>query len=163
MAHDPLGGTPSDPTPPDHATVAPRAGGGRIAPGAGLTVAVDLLALAAFVVAGMRSHAAGSRLEVFARNAIPLGGAWIAVALALRTYRPPTLGRLLATWAIAVPAGVGLRAWWTGSPEGRDLAVFGAVALTFTLAFLGAGRLLVAWLSSKVGRGRAQAGGRPAQ
>lgn len=117
-----------------------------------LTVALDLVALALFVIAGMRSHATDPQIEVFARNAVPLGGAWIVVALAVGTYRPPSLPRLLVTWAIAVPAGVALRAWWTGSPSGPDLAVFGAVALAFTLAFLAGGRLVVSLLAGRLAR-----------
>lgn len=117
-----------------------------------VTVALDLVALALFVIAGIRSHATDPQIEVFARNAIPLGGAWIVVALAIGTYRPPSLPRMLATWAIAVPAGVALRAWWTGSPTGADLAVFGAVALAFTLAFLAAGRLVASFLAGRPGR-----------
>jgi hypothetical protein len=50
-----------------------------------LTLGVDLLALGLFVIAGMRSHRASSQLEVFARNAVPIAGAWIAASLAFRT------------------------------------------------------------------------------
>lgn len=114
-----------------------------------LSFAVDLLAITVFVVAGMRSHRTGSAIDVFARNAVPLGGAWIATAFLLGSYRPASLSRLLATWAIAVPTGVVLRSWWTGSPDGDELLVFGAVAMLFILAFLGAGRMLVGVIGSR--------------
>jgi hypothetical protein len=103
-----------------------------------------------FVIAGMRSHGTASQLEIFARNAVPIGGAWIVASLLLRTYRPPALTRLLATWAVAIPVGVVVRSAWTGSPDGDDLFVFGAVAMAFTLAFLGAGRFLTTLIASRV-------------
>ncbi|HSL11777.1 MAG TPA: DUF3054 domain-containing protein [Actinomycetota bacterium] len=111
-----------------------------------VTLVVDCLALALFVLAGMRSHRTASQLEIFARNAVPIGGAWLVVSLVMRTYRPPSLARLVLTWAVAVPSGVVLRTLWTGSPSGDDLLVFGAVAMAFTLAFLGAGRAVAAFV-----------------
>ena len=116
-----------------------------------LTCVVDLLAIGLFVIAGMRSHRTDSQLEIFLRNAVPLGGAWLAASFALRTYRPPSLGRLLLTWAIAIPAGVLLRAWWTGSFDAGDVLTFGGVALAFTLAFLAGGRLLTNVLAPRIG------------
>ena len=123
--------------------------------GARLTFALDLLALALFVIAGMRSHRTASQLEIFARNVVPIGGAWLIVSAVLGTYRPgpgrtPSLRRLFLTWAIAVPAGVLLRSWWAGSPDGEDLVVFGAVAMAFTLAFLAGGRLVANLLASRL-------------
>jgi hypothetical protein len=115
-----------------------------------LTFAVDVVALMLFIVAGMRSHRTATQLEVFARNAVPIGGAWLVVAALLKTYRPPSLPRLLLTWAAAIPVGVVLRSWWTGSPSGDDLLVFGGVALAVTLAFLAGGRLLSAVLGSRL-------------
>lgn len=104
-------------------------------------LAVDLLALTLFIVVGMRSHDVGSRIEVFARNAVPIGGAWLAAAALLRAYHPPSLPRLLRAWIVAVPVGVALRSWWVGSPVGDRILVFMGVALVFTLAFLVLGRL----------------------
>jgi hypothetical protein len=115
-----------------------------------LTFAVDVVALTLFIVAGMRSHRTATQLEVFARNAVPIGGAWIVLAALLKTYRPASLPRLLLTWAVAVPIGVLLRAWWRGSPSGEDLLVFGGVALAVTLAFLAGGRLLSARLGPRL-------------
>ena len=88
----------------------------------------------------MRSHDTGSHLEVFLRNAVPIGGAWVVTAQTLRTYRPPWLVALLRTWIIAV--GVALRSWWVGSPTGNRMVVFSVVALGFTLALLVLGRLV---------------------
>jgi len=118
-----------------------------------ITLAVDLLALALFVVAGMRSHRTASQLEIFVRNAVPIGGAWLVASLVLGTYRPPALVRLLVTWALAIPVGVVLRSLWTGSPDGDDLLVFGAVAMAFTLAFLGGGRLVTALIAPRLRAG----------
>ena len=115
-----------------------------------LTLVVDVAALLLFIVAGMRSHRTASQLEIFARNAVPLGGAWIVVAALVQTYRPPSVPRMLLTWAIAVPVGVLLRSWWTGSPRGEDLAVFGGVALVIILAFLAGGRLLCALIAPRL-------------
>jgi len=102
---------------------------------------VDLLALTLFIVVGMRSHDIGSRVEIFVRNAVPIGGAWLAAAALLRTYHSPSLPRLLRTWIVAVPVGVALRSWWVDSPVGDRILVFMGVALVFTLAFLVLGRL----------------------
>jgi hypothetical protein len=115
-----------------------------------LTLAVDLLALGLFVVAGMRSHRTASQVEIFARNAVPIGAAWLLASALVGTYRPPSLMRFLGTWAVAVPVGVLLRSWWTGSPDGDGLLVFGAVALVFTLAFLAGGRLVTNVLASRL-------------
>ena len=120
-----------------------------------LTLALDLLALAVFVVAGMRSHRTASQLEIFARNAVPIGGAWLVASAVLGTYRPgpgrsPSIKRLLLTWVTAVPLGVLLRSWWTGSPDGEDLLVFGAVALAFTLASLAGGRLVASLVAPRL-------------
>jgi hypothetical protein len=117
-----------------------------------LTLALDLVALAVFVIAGIRSHRTASALEVFLRNALPLGGAWLVASLVLGTYRPPSLARLLLTWLVAIPVGVLVRAWWTGSPDGTDVLVFGGVAMAFTLAFLGAGRLVAAAIAPRLAR-----------
>jgi hypothetical protein len=41
-----------------------------------------------------------------------------------------------ANWLLAVVAGVAIRTWWVGSPNGRDLWVFLTVALVTNGAFL---------------------------
>jgi hypothetical protein len=113
------------------------------------TLVLDLLALAAFIVVGMRSHRVGSQAEVFLRNAVPIGAAWLVAAFVLRTYRPPSLLALLRTWIVAIPVGVVLRAWWVGSPVGDQILVFVGVALVFTLAFLALGRVAAALVAAR--------------
>jgi hypothetical protein len=43
-----------------------------------------------------------------------------------------------------------LRAWWTSSFDSSELFVFGAVAMVFTLAFLGAGRLVATVIAPRL-------------
>jgi hypothetical protein len=107
-----------------------------------VALAADLVALAAFVVIGVRSHHEATRLEVLLRNAVPFGGAWLVVAAVLRTYRPPSTFRLVKTWSIAVPAAVVLRTLWVGSEGTTKILVFLGVAMAFTLALLIVGRLV---------------------
>ena len=107
-----------------------------------LTMAVDLVALPLFVIVGMGSHDRDGQFAVFARNAVPIELAWLVVAVLVRTYRPPTFGRLLLTWVIAVPAGLVVRTAIAGSFDDADVLVFFAVAMAFTLLFLGIGRLV---------------------
>jgi Protein of unknown function (DUF3054) len=118
-----------------------------------VVLATDLLALAVFVLVGARSHHEHAASTVFLRTAVPLGGAWLVVAAFLRTYRRPTIARLVKTWAIAVPAGVVLRALWLGS-EGSRVLVFLFVAMVFTLLFLLAGRVLARFVVSRRRRRR---------
>ena len=108
-------------------------------------MAIDLIALPVFVIVGLRSHDEG-QLGVFLRNAVPLEVAWLAVALVVRTYRPPSLGTLVATWAIAVPAGLVVRTIIAGQVGDEGMWVFFGVALAFTLLFLAVGRGLALFL-----------------
>jgi hypothetical protein len=103
---------------------------------------LDLVALALFVLVGMRSHAAGSRAEIFLRNAVPIGLAWLGVAVLLQTYRPPSIARLVKTWLVAIPIGVLVRALWVGSPDGARFFVFLGVTMAFTAMFLAVERLV---------------------
>ncbi len=112
----------------------------------------DLAALLVFVLVGLRSHHEAAMAAAFARTAIPFVGAWLVASAIIRTYRPARLVRLVKTWAIAVPAGVVLRAIWVGS-EGSKVVEFLFVAMAFTLLFLLAGRLLA---RSVVSRSRSQ-------
>ena len=73
---------------------------------------------------------------------MPIEIAWLLVALLVGTYRPPTIGRLLLTWAIAVPIGLVVRTAIAGSFDDPDVVVFFAVAMAFTLLFLGIGRVV---------------------
>jgi hypothetical protein len=118
-----------------------------------VAVAADLLALGVFVLVGVRSHHEAARSAVFLRTAVPFVAAWLTVAAFVRTYRHPTIARLVKTWSIAVPAGVVLRAIWVGS-AGTRLLVFLAVAMAFTLLFLLAGRVLARIVTSRLRRRR---------
>lgn len=119
-------------------------------PRARLAVALDLVALFLFVVAGMRNHAAGTQVDIFLRNAVPVSVAWMIVAMVLRTYRPPGVRSLALTWLVAIPVGILVRTWWVGSPSGGRIAVFLGVAMTFTGAFLLLGRLVGVFLDRRL-------------
>jgi len=102
----------------------------------------DALALIVFVLVGIRSHHDAGAVQAFARNAVPLLLAWIVASAPMRTYRRPGLPSLVATWAVAVPAGLLARSLWVGSPTGGRLLLFLGVGLVFTLLFLLLGRAL---------------------
>lgn len=101
---------------------------------------LDVLALLAFVVAGMRSHGEGAVAEHFLRNAVPLVVSWIAFAMVLGTYRRPGFATLWRTWLVAIPIALVVRSVWVGSPTGVDFLTFFAVAMAFTALFLLIGR-----------------------
>ena len=102
---------------------------------AGLALS-DAVAIVAFVTVGLISHKHGVSATGYARDALPLLGAWFAVALVLGTYRAGGWRRLLATWAVGVPLGVLIRGVVLGrSLDGKELAFLG-VALAFTLLFV---------------------------
>ncbi len=124
------------------ASVSPRPGG------AAALVVADALALCAFVAVGLRSHHLGAIAEVAARNAIPLAGTWIGVALAIGTYRRRDLSSLTLTWAIAIPVALLVRTWWVGAPRGDRIVVFLIVGVAFTGLFLALGRCL-AWAGTR--------------
>ena len=73
---------------------------------------------------------------------MPVLVAWTACAWLLGTYRPPAFTTMVATWAIAVPAGIMVRAMITGRLDDDRFWVFLGVAMAFTLLFLGVGRAL---------------------
>jgi hypothetical protein len=122
-----------------------------------LTLAVDLIALAAFVLVGMRSHSSGGAPVVFARTAGPILVAWLVCAFVFRTYRPPGHRSLVWTILVAVPAGVLVRTAIVGSPQGSRILVFLGVALLFISLFLGSGRVIVS-LASRRSRRLREAG-----
>lgn len=113
-----------------------------------IVLASDLAALTAFILAGMRSHRTGTYVEIFLRNAIPLGASWLVVAAAVRTYRSPSLRALLLTWAVAVPLGVALRTLWTDAWD--RLWSFAGVAAAFTLLFLLLGRAVASLIERRL-------------
>lgn len=118
-----------------------------------LTLAFDLAALALFVLAGMRNHRTGSQTEIFLRNAVPVTVAWLVLALPWRTYRPPSIRRLVLTWVTAVPVGLLVRTWWVGAPTGGRILVFLGVGMAFTAVFLAVGRLLGGLLARRLTAG----------
>lgn len=107
-------------------------------------LAVDLAALIAFVLVGLRSHHEVTGVDLFARNAVPLVVAWCLTAGLLGTYAKPGLSPMIRTWLVAVPVALVVRSIWVGSPTGGAFVVFLAVGMTFTLLFLLIGRGLVA-------------------
>ena len=104
---------------------------------------VDVFALIAFVLVGIRSHHESGAAALFLRSAVPLLVAWFVVAVAVGTYRRPTTRTLLITWALAMPVGLIARSLIVGSPTGGRLVTFLGVGLAFTLLFLVVGRVLL--------------------
>ncbi len=109
----------------------------------------DALALLAFVLVGMGTHAtleAANAAIRFAVLAGPLLLAWFGAAIALGAWAvaPPVSwralwGRTLAAWLIAAPLALLLRALLLGS---------GTLAVPFVLVTLGlGGALLLGWRS----------------
>lgn len=119
-------------------------------PHARLTLAVDVLALAAFVLIGMRSHSNAAALSIFLRNFVPFTGSWLVVAWLVGTYRPPTPIGLIATLLIAIPIGVLLRALWIRSWTAGEVLTFALVALVFATMLIGLGRAISAVLGARL-------------
>lgn len=102
--------------------------------------AADAIALVTFVLVGIRSHDRFGALDLFLRNAVPLGVMWFATAAVFGAYRRPGLQTLLTTWIVAVPTALVVRSLWVGSPSGLRLLTFLGIGLAFTLPFLLVGR-----------------------
>lgn len=96
----------------------------------------DGAALIVFAIVGLLSHHGTVTATGLARDALPLLGCWFAAALAFRLYVRPSPGRLLATWATGITAGVLVRALILGRTLNGHEAAFLGVALTFTLLFV---------------------------
>ena len=94
-----------------------------------LAATSDAVAILVFVTIGLLSHHGALSARGYARDALPFLGCWFAVALGLRLYTRPSLGRLVATWAIGVPAAVLVRALVLGRTLGSKEAAFLAVSL----------------------------------
>jgi predicted Kef-type K+ transport protein len=92
-----------------------------------------------FVVIGLMNHREGITIAGLARTALPLLGAWFVVALFTRTYSRPGGRTLLATWVIAIPIGVAIRAIALHRAADDSQVTFALVALIATLV------LLLAW------------------
>jgi Protein of unknown function (DUF3054) len=97
---------------------------------------LDAAALVAFAAIGMLSHDGALFLAGFVRDALPLLVAWFAVALTVRTYRRPSVARLILTWAIAVPLAVLVRGIALGRHADAMQAAFLATSLAFTLLLI---------------------------
>jgi hypothetical protein len=89
-----------------------------------------------FTVVGLISHKDKFTPYHILVNFIPLTLSWFLVAVILDTYGKGGALRVAANWLLAVVAGVAVRTWWVGSPNGRDLWVFLTVALVTNGAFL---------------------------
>jgi hypothetical protein len=119
-------------------------------PDARLTLAVDVLAIAAFVLIGMRSHSDAAAVSIFLRNFVPFTGSWLVVSWLVGTYRPPTPIGLIATLLIAIPIGVLLRALWVRSWTAGEVLTFALVALVFATMLMGLGRAISAVLGARL-------------
>jgi Protein of unknown function (DUF3054) len=115
-----------------------------------LTLAVDVLALAGFVLIGMRSHSDAAAVSIFLRTFVPFTGSWLVVAWLVGTYRPPTPIGLIATLLIAIPIGVLLRALWVRSWSAGEVLTFALVALVFATMLIGLGRAISAVLGARL-------------
>jgi hypothetical protein len=96
--------------------------------------AADAPAILLFTTLGLLSH--GFELAGYLRDAVPFLACWLAVGFALGLYRRGGWWRLLATWAIAIPLGLLLRAAALGRALDGDQLSFGAVTLGFSLFFV---------------------------
>ena len=101
----------------------------------------DGAVFAVFTVIGLMSHNDSFTPYHFLRNFIPLTLSWYLIAVILDTYGKGGALRVAANWLLAVVAGVAVRTWWVGSPNGRNLWVFLTVALVTNGAFLAVWRL----------------------
>ena len=119
-------------------------------PNTRLTLGVDVLAIAAFVLIGMRSHSDAAAVSIFLRKFVPFTGAWLVVAWLVGTYRPPTPIGLIATLLIAIPIGVLLRAVWVRSWSAGEVLTFALVALVFATMLIGLGRAISAVLGARL-------------
>ena len=115
-----------------------------------LTLAVDVLGIAAFVLIGMRSHSDAAAVSIFLRNFVPFTGSCLVVAWLVGTYRPPTPIGLIATLLIAIPVGVLLRALWVRSWSAGEVLTFALVALVFATMLIGLGRAISAVVGAKL-------------
>src|SRR5215467_10242171 len=99
----------------------------------------DGAVFAIFTVIGLLSHKDTFTPYHFLRNFLPLTVSWFLIAIILDTYDQGGVLRVAVNWFLAVVAGVAIRTWWVGSPNGRDLWVFLGVALATN------GVLLLVW------------------
>jgi hypothetical protein len=104
-----------------------------------------VVAILLFATIGQLSHDGGVSAGGYAADALPLLGAWLAVA-----WRA---GRFLPTWLVGVTAGVAIRMVVLSHYRGNELA-FLAVALVFVGAVAFAAWIIAGRVStSSTGRG----------
>lgn len=94
------------------------------------------------MIVGLLSHDGEVSVRGLARDALPLLGGWFGIALLVRLYRQPSAPRFAATWLAGITAGVAIRAAILHHAHAGKEAAFLAVALSFTLVFALAARLL---------------------
>ena len=116
-----------------------------------MLAASDAVAILVFVTIGLVSHEHAATATGYARDALPLLGAWFTTALLLRTYGEGGLRRLLATWAIGVPLGVLIRGVVLGRSLDGDQLAFLGIALAFILLFVLALRSALTGLLARTG------------
>jgi hypothetical protein len=106
-----------------------------------------------FTVVGLMSHKDSFTPYHILRTFIPLALSWYLVAVILDTYGKGGPLRVAANWLLGVVAGVAVRTWWVGSPNGRDLWVFLTVALVTNGVLLLVWRLAASRLVPRPGSG----------
>ena len=99
-------------------------------------VASDAVAIVAFVTVGLVSHDHDISATGYARDALPILGAWFGTAFIVGTYRSGGMQRLLTTWAVGVSLGVLIRGVVLGRSLNADQFEFLGVALVFSLLFV---------------------------
>jgi Protein of unknown function (DUF3054) len=109
----------------------------------------DAAVFAVFTLVGLMSHGDTFTPYHFLRNFIPLTVCWFLVALVLDTYGRGGGLRTAATLVVGVVAGVTVRTWWVGSPNGAQLWTFFAVALVTNGVLLLVWRLAAARLPAR--------------
>ncbi|HLI55614.1 MAG TPA: DUF3054 domain-containing protein [Actinomycetota bacterium] len=117
----------------------------------------DAAVFALFTIIGIINHSVGVTLYHFGRDFVPLSVAWFLVAVIVDTYGRGGPLRVAVNWLVGVTAGIIVRKWWVGSPNGVQFITFLTVALVTNGVFLLiwrflAGRLLKA--PSVAGRAR---------
>jgi hypothetical protein len=109
----------------------------------------DVVAILVFALIGLKNHKEGITAAGLARNTLPILGVWFAIAPRVGTYERPGVRTLVTTWAIAVPAGIVIRALILHHTVLSKQISFGIVALVATLVLLLAWRGLAAALSRR--------------
>jgi hypothetical protein len=99
----------------------------------------DAAAIVLFVIVGLTNHDEGITAGGIARTALPILGVWFAAAPLVGTYRRPGIRSMIATWALAVPLGVAIRAALLHRGADGSQLTFFLVAAAATLL------LLLAW------------------